>query len=337
MTRTICFVLFLLSFGSLFSQIQGNYDSKYDFNYAHLDSMRNSRMVRLDLAPAHIGVHGEHLAFAAGGTFAVQHFLNRLSLDATIFYRYYAENWVNEWPGFVTQATFYPFTYKGVEYDAHLSYSVLKRNKMTKSRVILKQERGRNIVSDFPVNEIQLLDVRLGYSYFELPSYLDLSESGLGWSSLYFKQNVRALSLGLSFKKMHYEKWKTNKYGDQSSSKFSEFFVNVLLGINPTFPERIFEPVFVPIDNSYVYTESTAEKVEEFTNTLPYQRIGGVVGYRVTPYSNGMSIATTLGYRPRYLGTEFQIRGLLTFGLTISYTLMAHRNNLERVRELFVE
>jgi len=337
MKNIIFFVMIIFLMSPLFSQVKGNYDSKYDFTYTILDSMTNSRMVRLDLAPAHIGVHGGHLAFGAGGTFVAQHFLNRFSLDATFFYRYYAENWVDERPGFVTQPTFYPFTFRGIEYDAHLSYSLLKRNKMATSRVILQKETGRNIVSDFPVNEYQLLDFRVGFSYFELPTDLNLSGSGLGWSSLYFKQNVRAWSLGLSFKKMHYAKFKTNKYGNKSSTIFSEFFANVLLGINPTFPERIFESVFVPIENSYVYTESTAAKVEEFTNTLPYRRVGGVVGYRLTPYSNGMSVATTLGYRPQYLGTEFQIRGLLTFGLTFSYTLMAHGNSLERIRALIAQ
>jgi hypothetical protein len=341
MKRAIYCAVFILHSIPLFSQVQDENDQNYDFNYSRVDSMKNTRMLRFDFAPAHIGVHGEHLAFSAGGTIVAQHFLNRFSLDATFFYRYYAENWVSSWPGIKTQVKFGitddPFKYRGKEYDAHLSYSLINKTRNKKYTSLLKRERGRDIVSDFWVNEHRILDLRIGYSYFDLPSYLDISGNNLPSSSIYFKQNVRALSLGFSFKKMHNDKFKTDRYGEISSNSFSELYVDLLFGLNPSFPDRLFQPVYVPISDSYVYTESTAETVENVKNTLKHQRLGAVLGYRWTPYGNGLSIASNLAFRPRYLGTVFQLRGLLTFGFTISYTLMDHQKNMEFLRYVFTD
>lgn len=319
------FLLLLLGGSSLVAQEN---KKEPDFSYSVNYIIERTNHFRFELDALPLGYQGKHLSLGIGGRVVAHHFVDKLTAEANFLYRY-RTGLLNETQiGFSQNDNLHSF--RGIEAGFLLSYSLSKKLGKKDEYVTLNESRSVKTVSKLPTSFFKMIDLRLGMVIFDLPSQLTFESSTVYDNNLvYFMQNTRALSLGVSFKKIQHEVFTTNVFGNVTHSNYGDFFIDILYGLAPSFPDALYRTTYAENNNLYepnAYNIASSTDYNNVLDGLQYNRLGGQIGYRTGKMRNGLGATIAVAYRPGYFSNaERSYLDNITANLTIAYHFVTRK------------
>lgn len=303
-------------------------EKKPDFSYSVDYAIERTNHFRFELDALPLGYQGKHLSLGIGGRVVAHHFVDKLTAEANFLFRY-RTGLLNETQiGFSQNDNLHSF--RGIEAGFLLSYSLSKKLTKKDKYVTLNESRSVKTVSKLPTTFFKLIDLRLGMVIFDLPSQLTFESSTVYDNNLvYFMQNTRSLSLGVSFKKIQHEVFSTTVFGEVTHSNYGDFFIDVLYGLAPSFPDALYRTTYAENNNLYepnAYNIASSTDYNNVLDGLQYNRLGGQIGYRSGKMRNGLGATIAVGYRPGYFSNaERSYLDNITASLTIAYHFVTRK------------
>ncbi len=295
---------------------------KANFKYTKEDILTKTQHYRLELEAAQIGYQGRHVSVGSGIRLLAYHLVGDFSLEGG-----FVQRWMARIPyqqhkiGFTQFENMKPFT--GREFNLAMSYSIYKSYE-NKSELISVKHENTHRIADLPVRIYKVIDIKVGMLYYDLPGQIVFENTAnFNRPVIHFMQNTRAITLGISKKKLQHDVFSTDLYGIVKQSAFGELFVDFLYGLGESFPDVLYRANYASANDPEpsFYNPISANTMQTIRNGMKYNPFGGLLGYRSGGMRHGFGATVMFGFRPGYISQ--QDIGFLD-NLTGSFTMAYH-------------
>jgi hypothetical protein len=296
-----------------------NSSPESDFKYEEIGDFSKSPFFVADIIPLRSMIYGKNINLGSGIGLSFHNIAKKVSIETEFVYNYYNFEYISSIDYYY--GTKPAMGMQSMEFGGVLSYTFKSSEERFDSYTLLKSQGITNTYSNLPANHTTAFMFQTGfknigmYNVSESKFTVDFTDpttdstyyvSGNREVRSYFKN--KALYIGIKRVVSSDTRFKTDKYGEVSSTNMSEIYGGLFFGLKSKFPTIYKYLREDSYQTNMITSLATLPSIgqQELESNYKYLPIGMRVGWMNSDRRSGLAFSWEIALYPGYYRSIFQ-------------------------------